>query len=635
MENEKRIFDILELYNSKYSELEDAFAYRNRRSETNDWIKVSAKEYYEQSHLLACALTQRGYQKGDKILTLSPSLPHWNIVDMAMSMIGVIHIPIYTTIALEEMDKILHHCDAKAIFIANKDLYLKVKHIIDSVPTLEHVYSFYEIEEIESLQTLIDNVKVNVEPLMNKVQAIKNEIQEDDVHTIIYTSGTTGEPKGVMITHKNLLCNARPLLVPLPNRYKDHCLSFLPLCHIYERMLNYAFQWLGSGIYYAENLGTIQRDIASSKPVIFNSVPLVLEKFYDGIVAKGKDLKGIKKMIFFWSLRLGTRFNERGNNSAWYNAKLRVAQKLVFSQLQQAFGGNIKVIVSGGSSLQPRLAKLYSAIGFGICEGYGLSETSPVISVNLPNWEDKKLGTIGPVLKGVEVKIAEDGEILTRGNCVMKGYYKAPELTAQVIDEDGWFHTGDIGTFEDNHFLKITDRKKEIFKTAGGKYIAPQVIENKFKSSNFVVQIMVVGENEKFASALISPNFNYLHFWAAKHKVHFKDNEELIANPNVIKRIQREINEVNKSLTEHEKIKKFRLVTEEWTQPSGELSQTLKLRRNFIRNKYKKLLVEMYGHGENEDHLAKIDETSIKEKIKAVVKETKQALEESRTETKD
>lgn len=618
MKELKRIFDILDLYNSDYKELENAFVYKDK--DTKEWINVSASEYYENSHKLACALLKKGLKKGDNIISISPSKPQWNMVDMATSMIGIRHIPVYTTLGMDEMEKIFAHSDAKAIFIANEELYRKTIQIIKDKTQIKFIFSFFIIPEIETIYDIINSLSNTEEEKYRKqVEEIKESISEDDVTTIIYTSGTTGTPKGVMLSHKNFIKNAEPLLNDLPNNYADHCLSFLPLCHVYERMLNYAFQWLGSSIFYSENLGSLLSDIQHSKPVIFNAVPRVLEKFYDGIIAKGKDLKGIKKIFFFWAIRLGYKFDEKANNSAYYNFKLKIAKKLVFSQFQKTFGGNIKIIVSGGSALQVRLAKLFCAAGFMICEGYGLTETSPVISVNLTKWDsNRKLGTIGPILKGVEVKIAEDGEILTSGHCVMKGYYKDPELTAKLIDKDGWFHTGDIGVFDENKFLKITDRKKEIFKTSGGKYIAPQVIENKFKSSNLIEQIMIVGENEKFASALISPNFNYLHFYAAKHKIHYVDNTELIENKYVIRKIQREINDINKTLAEHEKIKRFRLVPDEWTQPNGELSQTLKLKRNFIRNKYIHILKEIYRHDENSDKLINIDNIStiIKDEIK-------------------
>jgi long-chain acyl-CoA synthetase len=589
----KRIFDILELYKTDYAELKDAFSYKDKGS----WINFTAQDYVKYSTLFACGLISKGYQKGDKVITMSQSLPHWNIADMGISLAGLVNVPIYTTIGNEELEYILRHSDAKIAFVSDAALYKKLQPVAEKISQIEKVYTFHHIEGIENWVSLIQAAMENEEELMRQLEERKNSIGENDLHTIIYTSGTTGNPKGVMISHKNILSNAlgvRPI-VPIDNGQK--VLSFLPLCHVYERMMNYAFQLKGISIYYAENLGTISNDLKDVKPHLFNSVPRVLEKFYDRIISIGKDLSGIKKWIFFWAVRLGTQYNDRGKNTLWYNFKLSIADKLVFKKWRAGMGGNLVAVVSGGASLQVRLARLFTAAGIRICEGYGLSETSPVIAVNWMDWNNAYLGTVGPILEGVTVKLADDGEILVKGPNVMLGYYKNEELTKQVIDQDGWFHTGDIGEFVEGRFLKITDRKKEIFKTSSGKYIAPQVIENKFKSSNIIEQIMIVGENEKFVSALISPNFNYLHFYASKHKIHYRDNIELIKNPEIIKKVQKEIDEVNKTLGEHEKIKRFRLVCEEWSPITGELSPTLKLRRAVIYKKYENILKEIYGHG--------------------------------------
>ena len=593
--NIKRIFDILNLYENDYSELTDAFNYKDRDA---GWINFTANDYVRYSNLFACGLINLGLKKGEKIITISQSLPHWNIADMGISLAGLIHVPIYTTLGQEDLEFILKHSDAKAIFISEPAIYRKLKPIVDKVTEIDKIYTFQHIEGVANWGTIIQEAMEKETELMEKLVEIKNSISENDIHTIIYTSGTTGNPKGVMLSHKNILTNAIPLMPIIPVVYGERILSFLPLCHIYERTLGYAFQLKGVSIYYAQNLGTLLSDLQDVKPQLFNSVPRVLEKFYSKIISIGKDLHGISRWLFFWAVRLGTKFNDQGNNSYYYNIRLAIARKLVFSKWKKTFGGNIQTIVSGGSSLQSRLAKLFTAAGLPVCEGYGLSETSPVIAVNIPrSWNDRKLGTVGPILSGVEVKIAEDGEIITRSNCVMLGYYKNEDATKSVIDDDGWFHTGDIGQLVNNKFLKITDRKKEIFKTSAGKYIAPQVIENKFKSSSLIEQIMIVGENEKFVSALISPNFNYLHYYATKHKIHYRDNLELINEKGIIEKIQKEINAVNQTLGDHEKIKRFRLVCEEWSQPTGELSQTLKLCRNFILKKYEPILKEIYGYG--------------------------------------
>lgn len=592
----KRVFDILELYNNEYAELKDAFSYKEKGS----WVNFSAQDYYKYSHLFACGLINKGFKKGEKIITMSQSLPHWNIADMGISLAGLVHVPIYTTLGGEELEYILRHSDAKIIIVSDQNLYKKLKPIADKIPEIQTVFTFHHIEGIENWVSLIQEAQENEEELMKKLEERKKSVDENDMHTLIYTSGTTGNPKGVMISHKNILSNALAVKPIVPIDHGQRALSFLPLCHIYERMLNYCFQIKGISIYYAENLGTIANDLKDIKPHLFNSVPRVLEKFYDRIISVGKDLKGIKKWIFFAAVRLGTKYDDKGKNSLMYRFKLGIYRKLVFNKWKAALGGNIVAVVSGGASLQVRLARLYTAAGIRICEGYGLTETSPVLAVNWPDWNKSRLGTVGPILEGVQVKIAEGSkEILAKGPNIMLGYYKNEEETKKVIDEDGWFHTGDIGEFIDNKYLKITDRKKETFKTSSGKYIAPQVIENKFKTSNLIEQLMVVGENEKFVSALISPNFNYLHFYASKHKIHYRENSDLIKHSEIINKIQKEINLVNETLGEHERIKRFRLVCEEWSQQTGELSPTLKLKRNVIYKKYAHILEEIYGHGED------------------------------------
>lgn len=588
-----RIFDILELYNNDYSDIEDAFGYKNK----GNWITFSAKEYYHYAHLFACGLINRGYKKGDKIATISQNLPHWNIADMGISLAGMVHVPIYPTLGAKETEFILEHSDARLLFLSDKALYTKVKPLADNIPAVENVFTFNDVDDVPNWVTIIQEAKENEAELMEKLEERKKETSEDDLHTIIYTSGTTGNPKGVMLTHKNILSNALASKPIIPVDKGHIALSFLPLCHVYERMMNYAFQIKGVRIYYAENMGTIVNNLKEIKPHIINTVPRLLEKFYDRIISIGKDLKGIKRILFFSAIRLGTKFSANGKNNVWYNIRLAIFRKLIFKKWQEAFGGNIIAIVSGGASLQARLAKLFCAADLRICEGYGLSETSPVLSVNWPKWENSRIGTVGVALENVTIKLAEDGEILAKGPNVMKGYYKNEEATAEVFDNEGWFHTGDIGEWIEERFLKITDRKKEIFKTSSGKYVAPQVIENMFKASSLIEQIMIVGENEKFVSALISPNFNYLHFWALKHKIHYRDNVELIKIPDVTKRYQKEIDLVNKNLSEHEKIKRFRLVCEEWTPATGELSPTLKLKRNVIYAKYEDILTEIYGHG--------------------------------------
>lgn len=590
----KRTFDLLDHYAENYI-VEDALAVKRNRK----WDKFSTNDYIQFSHYFAYGLMELGFKKGDKIATVSNNRPEWNFIDMGLAMGGFIHIPIYPTISEEEYAFIFDNSKSKVLIISDKLLHRKLKPLALNSESIQEVFTINEVDGSRNWQEIIDLGKANEGKHKQALQKTKESITPDEMATIIYTSGTTGNSKGVMLTHENLVSNFVATSKVQPLEFGHKVLSFLPLCHVYERMMNYHFQYKGLRIYYAENMGTIADNAKEAKVDGFNTVPRLLEKVYDKIIAKGKDLTGMKKYIFFWALNLGLRYELNGANGWFYEQKLKLARKLVFSKWNEALGGQIKIIVSGGSALQPRLARIFHAAGMKVMEGYGLTETAPVIAVNHAYYPNIKFGTVGPVLEGVEVKIADDGEILCKGPNVMKGYYKAPELTAEVIDEEGWFHTGDIGILEDGKFLKITDRKKEMFKLSSGKYVAPQAVENKFKESIFIEQLMVVGENEKFASALISPNFNHLHFWASKHKLHYRDNEELVKNPEVIVRYQKEVNGVNKMLSATEKVKRFRIVCDEWSPQTGELSPTLKLKRKNIYQKYDHILREIYLYNGN------------------------------------
>lgn len=585
-----RTFDLLERYRSQFVKPDVLAAKKD-----GEWIKYSTQDYIDFSWWFASGLIESGYKKGDKIVTVSNNRPEWNFVDMGMALAGVIHVPVYPTISADEYRHILSHSDARTVIVSDRLLLNKIKPLLNEIKSVTGLYTFNNIEGEANWSEIVETGRVNFEKNKPVIEQSAEETSPDDIVTLIYTSGTTGTPKGVLLSHHNLVTNfiATAKIQPLNSAHK--ALSFLPLCHVYERMMNYHFQYLGISIYYAENLGSVSQNLKEIQADGFNSVPRLLEKVYDKIVATGKDLPGIKKKIFFWALNLGLRY-ELSGRSLWYEWQLKMADRLVYSKWREALGGRVKVIVSGGSALQPRLARLFWAAGMKVMEGYGLTETSPVIAVNWAEYPNLKFGTVGPVLEGVSVKIDDDGEILVKGPNIMQGYYKDPEATADVIDEEGWFHTGDVGFLDEGRFLKITDRKKEMFKLSAGKYIAPQSIENKFKESIFIEQIMVVGENEKFASALISPNFNHLHFWASKHKIHFRDNEDLINFPEVLKRMSHEVDMVNKTLGSHEQIKRFRLVCEEWSPQTGELSPTLKLKRNIISNKYQHILEDIYGH---------------------------------------
>jgi long-chain acyl-CoA synthetase len=583
-----RTFDIISLNVEQYPR-KDMYGGKVDK----EWITYSTDQVRDNINWVSYGLLSMGFKKGDKVATISGNKPEWNFVDLGLAQAGMIHVPIYPTISTEEYSYILQHAEVKAIILGNRSIFNKVKPIAEKLGLLNSVFSFDPVEGVRSFSEIINAGKKETMKYAPMVEATKIAIRPEDLVTIIYTSGTTGNSKGVMLSHKNLVSNAISTSTAHHLGYGHRAMSFLPLCHVYERMMNYHFQYKGISIYYVENMGTVSEAIKEVKPHICNTVPRLLEKIYDNILAKGKDLSWIKKTIFFWAVSLGLRFKLH-NSSAFYRFRLGIARKLIFSKWREALGGELVVMVSGGAALQSRLEKVFWAAGIPVIQGYGLTETSPVIAVNPFRIPEIRFGTVGPVLENVEVKIAEDGEILCRGVNVMMGYYKAPELTAEVIDADGWFHTGDIGVFEEGKWLKITDRKKEMFKLSAGKYIAPQVIENKLKESIFIEQAMVIGENEKFASALISPNFTFLHDWCAEHRIKYRDNSDLIDLPEVIERYSREVREVNKSLGEHEQIKRFRLVTEEWTPQSGELSPTLKLRRNYLMNRYKDLISEIY-----------------------------------------
>jgi len=589
-----RIFDILELYRIDYAGKEDAFA----KNIDGQWIRYSSEDYIELATSVSYALLELGLEKGDRVATISQNRPEWNMMDMGIAQAGLVHVPIYPTISSAEQEYILNHCEAKVLCVSDAMLMKKIKPVLEKVPSLKAVYTYNELEDEKHWMELVQLGKDVAEKQKPALHLIKDEIKPEDMLTIIYTSGTTGNPKGVMLSHHNMLSNTLASRPRLPIRHPEKAISFLPLCHVYERMVNYIYQINGIGIYYVENLAKIGDFVREIKPQIFNTVPRLLEKIYDNFIKKGKDLTGIKKIIYFWAVKVAHQYKKPGKNSWWYEKKQGLADKLIFKHWRAGLGNNIKIIVSGGSALQERLIRIFWAAGLPVYEGYGLTETSPVIAVNDPrSYDSVRFGTVGPILENLEVKIADDGEILCKGPSVMMGYYKDEEQTRETINEDGWLHTGDIGVLEDEIFLRITDRKKEIFKNSAGKYIAPQVIENIMKESSLIEQAMVVGENEKFTSALIAPNFDYLHFWATKHKVHFDDNKHLVEQKEVIARMQKEIHKVNKRLGQVEQIKRFRLVCDSWSPETGELSPTLKLKRKELYAKYDHILKEIYSVG--------------------------------------
>lgn len=598
--NIERTFDLLEHLRQNHNRADILVAKRE-----GQWIKFSAEDYGRTSRRFSYGLMSLGFEKGDKIATISNNRPEWNMADMGMSMLGVVHVPVYPTLGEEEYKYILEHSDAKMLLVHDRATWQRLKPVVDAVG-LKHFYTFIYYEDLphwSEVTKLGETARVKCK---EELRRIKDSILPGDLASIIYTSGTTGMPKGVMLSHSNFMSNMKACAPLFPLESGDRILSFLPLCHVFERMVNYLFQFKGCSIHYAENIGTIAQNMVEIQAQAFATVPRVIERIYDKIVSKGEDLSGIKRLIFFQSLKLGEKFRVNGKHHFWYGLRLSLARKLVFSKWQKAFGGQLKFVVSGGAALQPRLSRLFFAADIPLLEGYGLTETSPVIAVNHLSQPDcLHIGSVGPVLNNVAVKIDEDGEILVKGPNVMQGYYKAQDLSDEVIDAEGWFHTGDIGTLIKNRFLKITDRKKEMFKTSSGKYIAPQAIENLLKESFFIEQVMVVGENEKFASALLLPNFEYLHVWAHDNKIHFRDNPELITLPKVLKQFQKEVDVYNKQLGKHEQIKRFRLVWEDWNSHTGELSPTLKLRRRVLYKKYAPVLREIYAYQEGEENRGK------------------------------
>jgi long-chain acyl-CoA synthetase len=606
----KRTFDIIDLNYEKYPR-EDMYCGKQDK----EWIKYSTEDVRNNVNWVSYGLLAMGYKMGDKIATITGNKPEWNFVDMGLAQAGMIHIPIYPNISSDEYTFILEHAEVKAIFIGNSAIFNKISPIAKNLKNLHDIFSFDDVEGVKSLKEIIEEGKKNTNKFKEEVEKTKSEIKPQDLVTIIYTSGTTGNSKGVMLTHNNIITNTLSTSTLHELGYGHRAISFLPLCHIYERMMNYHFQYKGLSIYYVENMGTISEAIKEVKPHIFNTVPRLLEKIYGNIIEKGKNLSWFKKQIFFWAINLGLKFRLEGNSS-FYKFRLKIARKLIFSKWREALGNEVIVMSSAGAALQGRLEKIFWAAGLPVIQGYGLTETSPVITCSPFRPGEIKFGTVGPVIENVEIRIAEDGEILCKGVNVMMGYYKAPELTAEVIDEDGWFHTGDIGIIEDGKYLRITDRKKEMFKLSAGKYIAPQPIENKLKESFFIEQAMVIGENEKFASALLSPNFTFLHDWCSLHKIQFRDNQELIEIPEVIEKFSKEVREVNKSLGEHEHIKRFRLVTEEWSPQSGELSPTLKLKRNLVANHYKELIADIYLRNGKDPNVMSL----IKNRINGILK---------------
>jgi long-chain acyl-CoA synthetase len=585
----KRLFDF-PYYQLEHFNLNKALVTKYN----GEWKSLSTKEYIDKANALSRGLIKLGVKPNDKIAIISTNnRTEWNVTDIGVMQTGAQNVPIYPTISEEDYAYVLNHSESLFCFVSDQEVYDKVMAIKKQVKSLKEVYTYDDIKGANNWQMVLDMGADK--SLQDEVQKRMDAVDENDLATLIYTSGTTGRPKGVMLSHKNITSNAINSASRLPlDLGRAEALSFLPVCHIYERMLQYMYQYCGVTVYFAESLETISDNLKEIKPDVMSAVPRLLEKVYDKIIAKGADLSGIKKALFFWAVKLGLKYEPYGQNGWLYEKKLGLARKLIFSKWQEALGGNLKVIASGSAALQPRLARVFNAANLKVMEGYGLTETSPVVTVNDERNKGFKIGTVGKPIPDTEVKIANDGEILVKGPQVMLGYYKDKEKTEEVF-KNGYFHTGDIGEIDAEGFLKITDRKKEMFKTSGGKYVAPQLIENKMKQSRFIEQIMVIGEGQKMPAAFIQPNFEFLEEWAHRKDVEFKSRKDLVSKEKVIQRYQEEVDHFNEAFGKWEKVKRFELTPEEWSIDQGHLTPTMKLKRREIKAIYNDLYEKIYG----------------------------------------
>ena len=586
-----RLFDFL-TYQREKLPLTDAL----NTKQNGEWKATSSEEFYQQAHQITGALIAMGVKPGDKIGMISTNnRTEWCIVDMGVLQLGAINVPIYPTIAAKDYEYILNHSESQYCFVSDKEVYDKLVSVQKNIKGLKGIFCFDEIEGCAHWSSLLDEgAKANNQ---DEIEKHKDTVKSEDLATIIYTSGTTGVPKGVMLTHNNIVFNSLNTSVRLPLvAGESTALSFLPVCHIFERATLYVYYYFGVRIFFAESLETISDNLKETQPNIMTAVPRLLEKVYDKIYARGAELDGIKQKLFYWAVDLGLQYQPYGKNGAWYEFKLKIARKLIFSKWKEALGGKLELIASGSAPLQPRLAQVFTAAGITITEGYGLTETSPVISMNEVNNDGFKIGTVGRVNKGVEVKIAEDGEILCKGPNVMMGYYKDEAKTAEVMSGD-YFHTGDIGEIDTDGFLKITDRKKEMFKTSGGKYIAPALIEGQMKQSLFIEQMMVIGEGQKMPAALIQPNFEYISEWIKEHKIECPadDLKAICKNEKILAAVQADIDHHNQTFGKWEQVKKFELTPEIWSIDEGHLTPTMKLKRKVVKEKFKTLIDSIYN----------------------------------------
>lgn len=590
----KRLFDCLE-HQLQHFPKSDMLAAK----EKGQWVKYSTQQVADTVNRLSAGLMKLGVsgndmtpEGSDKIAIISNNRPEWVFTDMAVQQLGAILVPVYPTTNPLELEFILNDAAVKYIFVSNEELLAKVNSLLPKVPTLKKAYTFDRIAGAAHWSEVTDLAD---EASLQQVAAVKQTVPASHLATIIYTSGTTGTPKGVMLSHSNIYCNVQfsKESFPFEDAPETRVLSFLPLNHIFEKTCTYIYLYSGISIYYAESLETIGDNLREVKPDGFTTVPRLLEKVFERIMTKGNELTGIKRNLFFWAVELAEKYDNRISGGLWYRTQLALADKLIFSKWREALGGRVSYVVTGGAACQVKLLRIFNAAGIPVYEGYGPTENSPVISVNRKAKGGMKFGTVGPVINGIEVKLAEDGEICVTGPCVMEGYYKRPDLTAEAVI-NGWLHTGDIGIFEDGKFLKITDRKKELFKTSGGKYVAPQPIENKFKESPFIEQIMVVGAERKFVGALIVPSFAVLREWMKEKGMTFTTNEEVIRLPQVQELFKGLVESFNEYFNHVEQIKKFELLPREWTIETGEMTPKMSLKRKVVMEKFKDVIERIY-----------------------------------------
>lgn len=588
MEDISRLFDILTQYEEKWPNQKIALAGKKN----GVWCAYSPGEYLRITNNISYAFMHLGIQHGDRVGIISTNRPEWNMIDMAIMQIGAISVPVYPTISENDYRHIVRHSGMKLVLVEGAEVMNKIDAIMPDCPELQAVYTFVDRQRFPYLQQLIDMGEQHQNP--EELQRRRDAVRPEDCSTIMYTSGTTGSPKGVMLSHYNIVSQLRNLR-QTPAPWSKRAFSFLPLCHAYERMLVFLYQHLGMSVYYAQSLGTIAENLKEVKPTMMSAVPRVLEKFFDKIWNTSKNMKPLPKKIFRWAVKVAEQYKiQDSERTFWYNVKRKIADVLVYRKIRAAIGGDFDIVVSGAASIQPRLASFFSAIGMPVFEGYGATETSPVIAVSCREKYGREVGTVGFPLPGVTIKLSENGEILCKGHNVMMGYYKDEKLTKEVIDDEGWFHTGDMGQWTEHGQLMITGRIKSLFKTSFGKYINPQAIEEKFCESPFIENMVVVGENEKFAAALVSPDFEFLKSWCKSHDIPYTSAEEAVKNPDIIKRFGREIAKYNTYFGDTEKVKKIELIADEWSQKSGILTPTLKVKRHVIQQRYHDLIQEIY-----------------------------------------